>query len=191
MALPQLLGSIGKGLLSAGKGLGTAAQYGTVGSKYKHLGRAISRPIRGSKGLEGQVTGRNLLRIGMAGQGIGWLTLPTLMRRWHEQSPEEQWHDEGMVQARGEAQRADAMAQLKRIEFNRRERAIKSEEEKLKRIAPHLYNRISAGQDLPRGAVVIGGAPRRDLLRELSEAMHDDAFKQPAEGSVNISNLLQ
>jgi hypothetical protein len=36
---------------------------------------------------------------------------------------------------------------------------------------PQLYNEIIAGKRLPRGAVVLGGPPRRDLLEEVATMM--------------------
>lgn len=36
---------------------------------------------------------------------------------------------------------------------------------------PQLYNELVAGKRLPRGAVVLGGPPRRDLLEEVATMM--------------------
>lgn len=37
--------------------------------------------------------------------------------------------------------------------------------------APDVYHQTAAGRVLPKGAVVIGGQPRQDLLAELADAM--------------------
>jgi hypothetical protein len=42
--------------------------------------------------------------------------------------------------------------------------------------APHLYNQILAGRRLPKGATVLGGAPRTDLLEELAYRMTQGEF---------------
>ena len=44
----------------------------------------------------------------------------------------------------------------------------------LQRVAatnPDVYNQVAAGRRLPRGAVMIGGRPRTDLLAELADAL--------------------
>lgn len=44
--------------------------------------------------------------------------------------------------------------------------------------APDIYLRMSAGRVLPQGAIVIGGAPRTDLLNQLGLAMANGQFGQ-------------
>jgi hypothetical protein len=44
--------------------------------------------------------------------------------------------------------------------------------------APDLYMSVAAGRRLPSGAVVLGGAPRQDLLNELGRSMADGRFSQ-------------
>lgn len=61
-------------------------------------------------------------------------------------------------------------------------RMQQSIQDNLQRVAqnnPALYNQVSAGRRLPRGAVVLGGQPRQDLLMELARAMDSGAFQQP------------
>lgn len=48
----------------------------------------------------------------------------------------------------------------------------------IQRNAPDLYMSVAAGRRLPTGAVVLGGAPRQDLLNELGRAMADGRFSQ-------------
>ena len=42
--------------------------------------------------------------------------------------------------------------------------------------APLLYNQILAGRRLPKGASVLGGAPRTDLLEELAYRMSQGQY---------------
>ena len=49
---------------------------------------------------------------------------------------------------------------------------------KLQMEAPDLYMRAATGRVLPQGAVVIGGAPRADLLNQLGMAMANGQFGQ-------------
>lgn len=48
----------------------------------------------------------------------------------------------------------------------------------LQRQAPDLYASVAAGRALPQGGVVIGGAPRQDLLNELGRAMSEGRFSR-------------
>lgn len=189
-AFGSLLGSAGRGLLGFGKGLGTAAQYATTGSKYKDVAKAFKRPIR-KGGLENPATMRNLMTLGFAGQGLGWITLPWLLHKFYEKDPNELYFETEVAEERAKLRQQRARQKLEQIQEGHRRREIELQERKLQQVAPELYNRIAAGRYLPAGAVVIGGAPRRDLLRELSEAMHEGAFTKPAEGQVDISQLLQ
>jgi len=185
----SLLGGVGKGLLSAGKGVGKAAQYATMGTDIKSLRGAMKRPIRAG-GMDNPATRQNLQKIGLAGQGLGFLTLPFLANKLTERltlNPEEDAYARQDLLAQ---RRAVAQAKLALIEKNKRKLEIESYEKKLQDVAPDLYNRIAAGRYLPAGAVVIGGVPRRDLIRELAESMHEGAFTPPPTGEVNISDLL-
>ena len=38
----------------------------------------------------------------------------------------------------------------------------------IQRMSPHMHNQILAGRILPQGAIVLGGAPRTDLLEEVA-----------------------
>jgi hypothetical protein len=43
--------------------------------------------------------------------------------------------------------------------------------------APSVAQQIMAGRRLPKGAVVIGGTPRIDLMQQMAEQMSDGAFQ--------------
>ena len=58
------------------------------------------------------------------------------------------------------------------------ESAINMNLQRLARSAPDLYASVAAGRKLPQGGVVIGGAPRQDLLNELGRAMADGRFSR-------------
>ena len=58
------------------------------------------------------------------------------------------------------------------------ESAINMNLQRLARSAPELYASVAAGRKLPQGGVVIGGAPRQDLLNELGRAMSDGRFSR-------------
>lgn len=180
----RLLAPVGPAM----KGLGTAAQYATVGGKYKDVIKAAKRPIR-KGGIDNPATRKNLERLGFAGTGLGFLAgfpLVSGIRTDIYGSPEE---DPRVMEEERLFRREAAQRRLDAISNQRRELELKNKEQRLQQIAPDLYNRIAAGRYLPAGAVVIGGAPRRDLLREFSEAMHEGAFAAPPT-NVDISDLL-
>jgi len=184
LSFAKLLAPVG----SAIKGLGTAAQYATVGGKYKDVIKAAKRPIR-KGGLDNPATRKNLERLGFAGTGLGFLAGFPVMSGIKTDlygTPEE---DPRVIEGEQRLRREAAERKLKQISSRRKELEIKNKEQRLQQIAPDLYNRIAAGRYLPAGAVVIGGAPRRDLLREFSEAMHEGAFAAPPT-NVDISDLL-
>lgn len=58
------------------------------------------------------------------------------------------------------------------------EDAIQRNLQSLSQSAPDLYASVAAGRKLPQGGVVIGGAPRQDLLNELGRAMADGRFSR-------------
>ncbi len=72
--------------------------------------------------------------------------------------------------------------------FRRLQRDMATNAARLASANPELYNRVLAGRRLPRGAVVIGGAPRTDLLEELAYRMASGEYKpsQPTDLAADI-----
>jgi len=75
-----------------------------------------------------------------------------------------------------EAARARRMASA--MESQRMQRSIMENLQQVAQNNPALYNQVSAGRRLPRGAVVLGGQQRQDLLTELARAMDSGSFRQ-------------
>lgn len=82
---------------------------------------------------------------------------------------------------------ADLMASQARSELDARraeatgrsmQQAIEQNLGRLQAAAPDVYASVAAGRRLPQGAVVLGGAPRQDLLNELGRAMADGRFSR-------------
>lgn len=82
----------------------------------------------------------------------------------------------GSAQQYEEAARARRMASA--MESQRMQRSIMENLQQVAQNNPALYNQVSAGRKLPRGAVVLGGQQRQDLLTELARAMDSGAFRQ-------------
>jgi hypothetical protein len=160
-----------------------------MGTDAKSLTSALRRPIRAG-GLDNPATRINLQKIGLAGQGLGFLTLPFLVNQLSTHFNASPSADPFVQENRRRERQAIAQAKLASIGENKHRLEIERYEKRLQDVAPDLYNRIAAGRYLPAGAVVIGGVPRRDLIRELAESMHEGAFTPPPTGEVNISDLL-
>lgn len=82
----------------------------------------------------------------------------------------------------GSAEQYEASARARRMasamEDQRMQRSIMENLQQVAQNNPALYNQVSAGRKLPRGAVVLGGQQRQDLLTELARAMDSGSFRQ-------------
>jgi len=67
---------------------------------------------------------------------------------------------------------------MRQAQMSSYEDAIQRNLRTLEQSAPDLYASVAAGRKLPQGGVVIGGAPRQDLLNELGRAMADGQFSR-------------
>lgn len=79
--------------------------------------------------------------------------------------------DEAVRLARGEK-----VAKI--LEQARVEKALAQNQARLAQANPTLYTSVMAGRKVPTGAVVLGGKPRMDLMRELAASMDRGAFQQ-------------
>lgn len=64
------------------------------------------------------------------------------------------------------------------LEQARMERALAQNQARLAQANPTLYTSVMAGRKVPSGAVVLGGRPRTDLMRELAASMDSGAFQK-------------
>lgn len=64
------------------------------------------------------------------------------------------------------------------FEQARMERALAQNQARLAQANPTLYTSVMAGRKVPTGAVVLGGRPRTDLMRELAASMDSGAFQK-------------
>ena len=77
--------------------------------------------------------------------------------------------------SRGALRQQEMMRQAQQASY---QDAIDRNLGRLAQSAPDLYASVAAGRKLPQGGVVIGGAPRQDLLNELGRAMADGRFSR-------------
>jgi secreted protein with Ig-like and vWFA domain len=66
----------------------------------------------------------------------------------------------------------------KLLEQARLEKAIAQNQARIAQANPTLYTSVMAGRRVPTGAVVLGGRPRMDLMRELAASMDSGAFQK-------------
>lgn len=84
------------------------------------------------------------------------------------------------IQASVSAQ--NALSTFQRVQAARQEILRRKQAENEALLAqqnPALYTSVLAGRKLPRGAVVIGGRPRRDLMSRLTEMMSTGEMAGP------------
>lgn len=78
-----------------------------------------------------------------------------------------------VLEAQRQARDLDLMRQRKAQEL---QRLVAGNTAMLAQKAPHLFNQIMAGRELPQDATVIGGRPRTDLMQEVAMQMARGQF---------------
>lgn len=123
------------------------------------------------KGLQGLVKGGHALNAGLFGASVGVPLAAGLHRRKGSK-------ERVMRQAYAEEQ-AWQQKQAATLRQRRLQRDMAENASRLAAVAPDVYNRVLAGRMLPKGAVVLGGEPRTDLLEELTTGMAQGAYQTP------------
>jgi len=166
----QLRGTLGR----AGREAGLA-----VGGALNKLPKVPMPTARNPLVRFGLRYGKNIggVRGGLA--GIGALAGGALIGKMIQGSGElrqAEERDQEMLRRRA---RQDMLDLLGRKEQKQAvQMSINQNLAKLQMEAPDLYMRAATGRVLPQGAVVIGGAPRADLLNQLGMAMANGQFGQ-------------
>lgn len=152
-----------RGLGKLAKGLGETA----LGTRFKDLVKnpAVSLPVG--------ILSMDLLGTEVVKPMVQGLDEDLQGRRMT--SGEIPWELEQASIVRREAQR-------QRMEDVRR--GIEKSAEALKTMMPDLYRDLVHGRKFPKGAMVYGGRPRRDLLMELAESMQEGTLHQYAQRGV-------
>jgi hypothetical protein len=136
-------------------------------------GGASKRKIRFSNPLSGRMSGYGKMGLKLGAAGLGGALIGSLIKNKIEQNSEALRQQE-MI---GRQARSDMLDLVGRREYKQSiEADIQRNLGRLQAEAPDLYMRVAAGRVLPQGAVVIGGAPRSDLLNELGMAMANGQF---------------
>ena len=113
------------------------------------------------------------MKAGLGALALGGLG--ALVARGLRTPPNRGKVDEAVSLALSESQ-GQQVAQL--LERQRMERAIRENQLRLARANPTLYTSVMAGRRVPSGAVVLGGQPRMDLMRELAASMDSGAYQK-------------
>lgn len=122
--------------------------------------------LRRGAGVVTRKPGMMALAALLAGAGVA-----KAVRRPDDRSELEEAVSVAMRRAKGEQ-----VARL--LEQSRMERAITQNQARLAQANPTLYTSVMAGRKVPTGAVVLGGRPRTDLMRELAASMDSGAFQK-------------
>ena len=169
--LPQLFGRLGKS--HAGQtAVDLGRQAGGAGAWLGWGGRKGREMLGPAWAFPGMYLGGSFVAGEIASplaQGA-WYSQANPLNRLTGDSPNQ------IALANMQKQRTmDAQMYLSQIERQMKkqqlERSTAQNAARLAATAPHLYNQILAGRQLPQGAVVLGGQPRTDLLEQLSYGM--------------------
>jgi hypothetical protein len=155
--------------------VGGTASAATPLRKYRHGGRTLAERRTAKIGAmrsSGMARLRNLGIIA-AGLGAGAVGTGKLVGDYRDTLLFNAIND---IQAnRASLRQNEMMRQARQASY---QDAIDRNLGRLAQSAPDLYASVSAGRKLPQGGVVIGGAPRQDLLNELGRAMSDGRFSR-------------
>lgn len=151
-----------------------------VGKPLRNLLRKISRN-------PGAAAGTLAAGLGAAGT-VGAMVLPDMVQGAYDDT-------RNLYSRMTRGVRADEMSVDEQIQFDQEveyatrelmrmqeetEAMARINEQRLMQMEPALANQILAGRRLPRGAMVIGGKPRTDLLREFAMQMAQQPAPQGA-----------
>lgn len=147
--------------------------------KYRHGGRTLAERRAAKVGAMRGAGMSRLVRLGRvalpvaAGAGVAAAGAGKLLGDYRDDLLFKAIND---IQAsRGALRKQEMMRQAQQASY---QDAIDRNLGRLAQSAPDLYASVAAGRKLPQGGVVIGGAPRQDLLNELGRAMADGRFSR-------------
>lgn len=147
--------------------------------KYRHGGRTLAERRAAKVGAMRGAAMSRLVRLGRvalpvaAGAGVSAAVAGKLLGDYRDDLLFKAIND---IQAsRGALRQQEMMRQAQQASY---QDAIDRNLGRLAQSAPDLYASVAAGRKLPQGGVVIGGAPRQDLLNELGRAMADGRFSR-------------
>lgn len=132
------------------------------------------KSIRAPKPAAPKVGGRSRVRGGLTTLAAvlgGVLAGRALMRTPTDTSEIDEAVNQAVRRSKGER-----VAKL--LEQARMERTLAQNQARLAQANPTLYTSVMAGRKVPTGAVVLGGRPRTDLMRELAASMDSGAFQK-------------
>jgi hypothetical protein len=122
---------------------------------------------------------RNIGGLGGALAGAGALAIGALVGKGIESDREADLLEKRRQEELNRRARQDMLTMLGQQDYKQSLRQnINQNLAQLQQVAPDLYMRVAAGRLLPQGAVVIGGAPRQDLLNQLGMAMSNGQFSE-------------
>ena len=88
-------------------------------------------------------------------------------------------------------QRALYKANKRKTEFQSLQSSMAQSLARLAAASPQTYNQVMAGRQLPQGAVVLGGAPRVDLMEDLALRMASNPQSIPgAPAQPSVMDLI-
>ena len=137
----------------------------------KALGAAKIANIKRGRRMKGYAKAGGIAALAALGAGLGYNRVQTAMG-----TSEAQLMNKALADLMGQHRQMQMNALVEEAKSESYEDSIGRNLQRIQQQAPDLYMAVAAGRRLPTGAVVLGGAPRTDLLQDLGRSMSDGQY---------------
>ena len=121
--------------------------------------------------MKGYAKAGGIAALAALGAGLGYNRVQTAMG-----TSEAQLMNKALADLMGQHRQMQMNALVEEAKSESYEDSIGRNLQRIQQQAPDLYMAVAAGRRLPTGAVVLGGAPRTDLLQDLGRSMSDGQY---------------
>ena len=137
----------------------------------KALGAAKIADIKRGRRMKKYAKAGGIAALAALGAGLGYNRVQTAMG-----TSEAQLMNKALADLMGQHRQMQMNALVEEAKSESYEDSIGRNLQRIQQQAPDLYMAVAAGRRLPTGAVVLGGAPRTDLLQDLGRSMSDGQY---------------
>ena len=137
----------------------------------KALGMAKIAGIKRGRKMKGYAKAGGIAALAALGAGLGYNRIQHAMG-----VSEAQLMNKALADLMGQHRQMQMNALVEDAKAESYEDSIGRNLQRIQQQAPDLYMAVAAGRRLPTGAVVLGGAPRTDLLQDLGRSMSDGQY---------------
>ena len=137
----------------------------------KALGAAKIADIKRGRKMRGYAKAGGLAALAALGAGLAYNRYSRATG-----SSDEQLMNKALFDLMGQQRQMQMNSLVEDARAESYDDAISRNLQRIQQQAPDLYMAVAAGRRLPTGAVVLGGAPRTDLLQDLGRSMADGQY---------------